>query len=440
MGRHRINGLRHSDVRRRASAAGALLGLVIGITAVLAAPAQAAPVTTEAALRAAWSTDASVTLGASITLVDCSPSGGELLRSDPTDLTVEGNGFTITQTCAGDRVAETTGGTLTLADLTVTGGDLVDALGHDVGGGGIKAGGALVATRVSVSGNSVTASAAGGTYASGGGIWVAGNLAMDQSVVADNTVTVTASPSIAAGGGIYTVGGTIDASTIARNETHGTDAAFGGGLEMGSSFSAPVIGPLTLTNSTVTGNVASAPGGSSLGGGITTGTRVRLVYVTIADNSASRAVNVSADLGTQFRSGEVDATATVIAAPPGMSNCFFPKGYSSSLVYSWVTDATCGASGAGTVVADGADPQLGALGENGGPTATRLPASTSPLLDAVPVDACRAGEAADATTDQRGVTRPQGVGCDVGAVEVAVGPPAPPAVPAAIVSTPALTG
>jgi hypothetical protein len=406
---------------------------------VLAAPAAAAPVTTETELRAAWSNDSSLVLGASITLTDCSPSGGELLRTDPTDLAVEGNGFTITQTCPGARVAETTGGTLTLADVTVTGGDLVDPTGDDVGGGGIKAGGALVATRVSVSGNSVTANASGGTYASGGGIWSAGVLTLQQSTVSDNTVTVTESPGIAAGGGIYTVGGTVDASTIARNETHGTDAAFGGGLEMGSSFSAPLVGPLTLTNSTVTGNVASAPGGTSLGGGITTGTRVQLVYVTIADNSASGAANVSADPTTQFRTGEVQATATVIASPAGVGNCFFPKGYSSSLASSWVTDASCGSPTAGTVEG-GADPQLGALGDNGGPTPTRLPAPTSPLLDAIPADACRAGDAAAVTTDQRGISRPQGVGCDIGAVEVAVRSPVTPPPPPAVLSAPVFTG
>jgi hypothetical protein len=66
---------------------------------------------------------------------------------------------------------------------------------------------------------------------------------------------------------------------------------------------------------------------------------------------------------------------------------------------------------------------LGALGDNGGPTLTMLPAATSPLLDQVPSDACLAR----VTVDQRGVTRPQGSACDIGAVEVAVAlPPTTP--------------
>jgi hypothetical protein len=55
-----------------------------------------------------------------------------------------------------------------------------------------------------------------------------------------------------------------------------------------------------------------------------------------------------------------------------------------------------------------------------------LPASTSPLLDAVPAASCQADGASAVTTDQRGVTRPQGTGCDIGAVEVAVAVPVDP--------------
>ena len=61
-----------------------------------------------------------------------------------------------------------------------------------------------------------------------------------------------------------------------------------------------------------------------------------------------------------------------------------------------------------------ADPQLGALALNvPGTTKTRLPAATSPAVDAVdPVlGFCT-------STDQRGITRPQSIGCDVGAVEL----------------------
>lgn len=55
-----------------------------------------------------------------------------------------------------------------------------------------------------------------------------------------------------------------------------------------------------------------------------------------------------------------------------------------------------------------ADPLLGALGMNGGPTETMVPGPSSPALGQ--------GQACPAA-DQRGVPRPAG-GCDLGAVEV----------------------
>jgi hypothetical protein len=59
---------------------------------------------------------------------------------------------------------------------------------------------------------------------------------------------------------------------------------------------------------------------------------------------------------------------------------------------------------------------LGTLADNGGPTQTIAPNVDSPLIDKIPpgVNGC----GTSVTTDQRGVPRPQGAGCDIGAVEV----------------------
>jgi hypothetical protein len=57
------------------------------------------------------------------------------------------------------------------------------------------------------------------------------------------------------------------------------------------------------------------------------------------------------------------------------------------------------------------NPKLGALANNGGPTQTMAIASTSPAKNAIALDAC------DVTKDQRGVSRPQGSKCDIGAFE-----------------------
>jgi hypothetical protein len=72
----------------------------------------------------------------------------------------------------------------------------------------------------------------------------------------------------------------------------------------------------------------------------------------------------------------------------------------------------------------------GAVANNGGSTPTLLPQAGSPLIDFIPAARCQFDGASGVTTDQRGITRPQGAGCDIGAVEVQ----------AAIVAAPRFTG
>ena len=63
-----------------------------------------------------------------------------------------------------------------------------------------------------------------------------------------------------------------------------------------------------------------------------------------------------------------------------------------------------------------ADPRLGPLADNGGPTETRALLTGSPARD-------RGSDAGCPATDQRGVARPQGSRCDIGAYERRNGPP-----------------
>ena len=73
---------------------------------------------------------------------------------------------------------------------------------------------------------------------------------------------------------------------------------------------------------------------------------------------------------------------------------------------------SCGLAGLGDL--DGIDPanlNLGPLQANGGPTETHEPGE-GPTLDGVASQNC------NLETDQRGIARPQGVRCDIGAVEV----------------------
>jgi hypothetical protein len=56
------------------------------------------------------------------------------------------------------------------------------------------------------------------------------------------------------------------------------------------------------------------------------------------------------------------------------------------------------------------DALIGPLADNGGPTLTHALLDGSPAIDAADDAACPA-------TDQRGVPRPQGAACDIGAYE-----------------------
>ena len=61
---------------------------------------------------------------------------------------------------------------------------------------------------------------------------------------------------------------------------------------------------------------------------------------------------------------------------------------------------------------------LGPLQDNGGPTFTHALLAGSPAIDARNPAAPGSGGNACEATDQRGVARPQGAACDIGAFEL----------------------
>ena len=100
--------------------------------------------------------------------------------------------------------------------------------------------------------------------------------------------------------------------------------------------------------------------------------------------------------------------------------------------YNIDTGSSCGFSTSNHSLPNTA-PRLDALASNGGPTQTMALAAGSPALDVIPpsVTGCSGG------TDQRGIARPQGSGCDVGAYELVVtrADTQPPTVPTGLTAT-----
>jgi hypothetical protein len=192
-------------------------------------------------------------------------------------------------------------------------------------------------------------------------------------------------------------------------------------------------GNLYVANSTVSNNYAEGVGGGILSGGI-----VRLEHSSISNNTAPVAANVGA--GERLESyasiiGPAKVTEIGGQVQPTERNCDVDGG-SGSFGYNFVSDASCGLDDQSDIVGEG-DPLLGPLGDNGGFGETLLPEPGSPVVDRMPTDACDLApfegflEEGDQhlegliddrpalmLKDQRGVDRPQGPACDVGAVEL----------------------
>jgi hypothetical protein len=132
--------------------------------------------------------------------------------------------------------------------------------------------------------------------------------------------------------------------------------------------------------------------------------------------SAKATVESSTITGGDFEgllgeSGSIEVRNSIVGSTGNDCQGVTSKGYNLD------TDGTCNTA-TGDVTA--ADPSLGALADNGGPTMTHLPAAGSPAIDAALTSACPA-------TDQRGYGRPSGAECDIGAVEVGAVAPGVPA-------------
>ena len=166
-----------------------------------------------------------------------------------------------------------------------------------------------------------------------------------------------------------------------------------------------VRGTLTVTNSTISGNRARAGGGIFVDYGTAS-----LTNVTVAGNTG-----VFGPGGISGSPSAMTLRNTIVANNSG-GDC----GGGTSLGHNLDSDGTCGLTGPGD--RSGVDPQLTGLQNNGGPTLTHGLYPNSPAIDAGDNNGCPA-------TDQRGVARPQGAACDIGAYEYVTPPTAPPAEP-----------
>jgi hypothetical protein len=280
------------------------------------------------------------------------------------------------------------GAQVEVANLTLS-----DGYGWQLGGCVLN-NGDLTLDHVTVTGCLMDTNA-GEFWQGGGGIYNGdgARLHLVDSTVADNTARWS-------GGGVYSFFNTtttIERSTISGNLSNDV----GGGLRS--------LGAVTIVNSTLNGNTSTGwYGGAAF---ITDGV-VTMTNVTVAGNVSPDWANAAVFVGTFGpSSATLNLQNTIIAGNSG-AGCFLaPFGAGpvaiNSLGSNVFTDSSCFPAGADRVVADAG---VDVLADNGGPTLTRALLAGSPAIDTANAAVCPA-------TDQRGVTRPKGAGCDIGAFE-----------------------
>ena len=233
---------------------------------------------------------------------------------------------------------------------------------------------------ITLRGMTLTDGSSGGRDSVGGAIYIfRQTLFLEECNIVGNNAD-------AEGGGIYNDGGVlvISGSTIADNSPDGI---------------ANRAGATTLVNTTVSENRGVGIRNSL------SNAQLSLVSSTLAQN-------------------EGDALAGS-GPPPSMANTIVDGSCSDTVVIA--SDGhnlespgdTCGmdqASDQTSVSAD--DLKLTPLGDNGGPTETNALGAGSVAIDQIGADDCVDALGDPLLTDQRGISRPQGTLCDIGAVEV----------------------
>ncbi|MBI3801541.1 MAG: hypothetical protein HY268_31795 [Deltaproteobacteria bacterium] len=255
----------------------------------------------------------------------------------------------------------------------------------------------------------------------GGGVW---SVIYGNSTFTLSNSTVNGNSAVNNGGGVYSAPTNTGTVTLSRALiADNTAGSFGGGV----SIFTTVTGTATLTNSTVSGNSAGNAGGGVWSA--TTGySTVTLTNSTLTDNTASEGggmwniteTNSATTLSRALITGNIAPTGAEVRR--GNSGGTFTANNYNLFGHNGLTNAqafsgfTPGASDI-TATSDGSTPTAllaildTTLADNGGPTKTHALVDGSPAVDASLDDAdCEA-------TDQRGVPRPQGVACDIGAFE-----------------------
>ncbi len=325
-------------------------------------------------------------------------------------------------------------GTLTLADSTVANNHAGDggSVDRNFGGGGVggDGGGVYNTGTLLLSGSAISGNAAGsggtgadspavgqpgGAGGNGGGIYNSSRLNLSGSTISANF----------AGAGGHGGGG-----SGGRQTGSGNQGGWGGGVY--TAF----MSSLSASNSTLADNFAGpggdggstfdgtggngGAGGSGGGLAVAIGGFASLANVTTFANArGAGGLAGSGNLGAGtagvlgLSGGVLEQNDSCIGVCTRLQNTIVAENGGGNCSGSIASGGHNLVFGDDTCPGINGDPKLGPLRDNGGATQTAALLSGSAAVDLAPPGAgCP-------QTDQRGVVRPQGAGCDVGAYELA---------------------
>ncbi len=220
---------------------------------------------------------------------------------------------------------------------------------------------------------------------------LSGHQANTGGALNNNNGVMVIRDSTIAGNSATTYGGALN-NNLGTLSIHGTTFSgnstdnFGGGIFNN-------VGIVTITNSTFYSNTAGYGGGIENWQG------------TLAINNSTFSGNSAANEGGALwnsASSTLQMSNSILANSPNGGDCY--NNGSVTNINNLVEDGACGNALTG-------DPLLGPLAANGGSTWTMALLIGSPGIDAGHDASCE-------STDQRGVDRPVGAHCDIGAFEV----------------------
>lgn len=392
-----------------AASAGFVLAGTHAAAAIVSVPCTGNNATDVAALKTAISNadtagNQTLSLGAGCTFtLSTIDNGDNGLPEITSAVGIQGNGDTITRSSGANIPLFRFFETASAGNLTITGLTLTNGAGFS--GGAIAGTGPVTVSNSTFSGNNAS-------DGDGGAIF-------NNAVLTVSNTSFTSNATVGRGGAIASEQEseasnralTVTGSTFSGNQAN-TD---GGGIYTNNAT--------VVINSTLNNN-SSEVGGAIYNDG-TAG--VKILDSTIAGNVATIALSGGGIANTDVKSG-LTVTNTIVADNTA-GNCGSATGLNG------VTDGghnlengtPCGFASA----AVNAEPALGTLQNNGGPTFTMAITSTSPAYSKASASVCAAATPNGAGgVDQRGDPRKTSIACDIGAFEVQpVATPTPIPVP-----------